>query len=374
LTFRRTLPLLILTLLILTLLAYAPSGASGENRVALVVDFGDGAVETRCVSFAEEEITGYEVLERSGLTVETDFQAGGAAVCRIDNTGCPADDCFCSCRGGDDCVYWSYWHLNAGAWQYSMGGSGQYTVSDGDVEGWVWGLGSVTQASPPPLVTFGEVCADPAGASNTPTPSTTPIIIRTATPVQSNPTLPPTAVTATVQTGTPAQEGATATATTGTASVITMTATLDAGATAQATPIAPATIAPTQAIAIETANVSGGSESAVPVTVPQEAPGAATPAEEVALSTPGPSPTPVGADAIALSSSLIEENATPPAMAALSVVAIVGAHVPAGSDVADVPADQSRETVHWASYAGFAGLVLLLGALALIVYRRKGMS
>jgi hypothetical protein len=30
------------------------------------------------------------------------------------------------------------------------------------VEGWVWGPGSVTQASPPPLLTFEDVCSQTA--------------------------------------------------------------------------------------------------------------------------------------------------------------------------------------------------------------------
>lgn len=156
---RRTLPFLIISITLVSLLVHAYAMAADDNRVALVVDYGDGEVATRCVSFPEETISGYEALQRSDLPFETEIQAGGAAVCSIDGRGCPADDCFCSCPGGVDCVYWSYWHQIEGEWRYSVGGSGLYRVSDGAVEGWVWGPGSVTQAPPPPAVSFSEICS-----------------------------------------------------------------------------------------------------------------------------------------------------------------------------------------------------------------------
>ncbi|MBP8947835.1 MAG: hypothetical protein KBG73_03275 [Candidatus Promineofilum sp.] len=150
--------LLLLTLVVLASLAGGALAAQDDNRVAVVVDYGDGQTATRCVAFAEPEISGYEALSRSGLVVESEVQAGGAAVCRIDGVGCAADDCFCACRGGDACRYWSYWQQRDGSWQYATIGAGQSRVSHGAVEGWTWGLGSVTEATPPPDVTFAEVC------------------------------------------------------------------------------------------------------------------------------------------------------------------------------------------------------------------------
>jgi hypothetical protein len=381
LSFRRVLPLFILTLVALGLLAYAPSGASDENRVALVVDFGD-EVATRCVSFAEEEITGYQVLERSGLPIETDFQAGGAAVCRIDDTGCPSDDCFCSCRGGGDCVYWSYWHLVAGAWQYSMGGSGQYMVSDGAVEGWVWGLGSVIQASPPPLVSFTEVCTDPAGGVSSPTPSLTPtpIIIRSATPVESNPTQPPTATSTTsptgapTQTGTPTQAGATSTLPTASAAA---SATTSVGGLIGQT----ALLASTAAVLTQPAQpggvgAAGESEAADPATAPQ--PATATPLTPARTTLPAQTATIEyslsldSAPAIASSPATTAPPAVPEIAAVVGDGHTVASGVPTTSGSASVPAGQTAESANLISYAGFAGLLLLLGALAMVVYRRKG--
>lgn len=182
-TIRRLLPLMVALLGLALLLSSASSRAAGDNRVALVVSLGDGETATRCVSFPEESITGYEALQRSGLAFETEVQAGGAAVCSIEGRGCPADNCFCSCPGGTDCLYWSYWHQIDGEWIYSVAGAGLYRVSDGAVEGWVWGPGSVSQAPPPPDVSFADVCADGIGsdavAASSTTAEATPRIIIT---------------------------------------------------------------------------------------------------------------------------------------------------------------------------------------------------
>lgn len=150
--------LLLLTLIVLASLAGGALAAQDDNRVAVVVDYGNGQTATRCVAFAEPEISGYEALSRSGLVVESEVQAGGAAVCRIDGVGCAVDDCFCACRGGEECRYWSYWQQRDGAWQYATIGAAQNRVSHGAVEGWTWGLGSVTQALPPPDASFADVC------------------------------------------------------------------------------------------------------------------------------------------------------------------------------------------------------------------------
>jgi hypothetical protein len=152
--------LILTAVLIVILLLTLPTGmdAQDDNQAALVIDYGEGNVETRCVAFSTPQISGYDLLERSGLVLEIDVQAGGAAVCRIEAMGCPAADCFCQCRGGDDCRYWSYWNQMDGQWVYSQMASTAYQVSDGAVEGWVWGPGSVTEAPPPPSLSFAEIC------------------------------------------------------------------------------------------------------------------------------------------------------------------------------------------------------------------------
>ena len=62
----------------------APLAAQGPQRVGLVLVFDAQRVETRCVSFSEVQITGTEVLERSGLEVVLNrtvgLGAGGTGV------------------------------------------------------------------------------------------------------------------------------------------------------------------------------------------------------------------------------------------------------------------------------------------------------
>lgn len=177
---RKLLPLF---LLVGYLLVYWPAQLTAQepNQAALVVRFGDGSVQTRCVTFSEPQISGYELLLRSGLPVIADVQGMGALVCSIDGTGCPAHDCLCQCRGSS-CEYWSYWHQLNGTWQYSSAGASIYPVRHGAVEGWSWGPGGINTAIAPPVTDFAAVCQ--TAVTETPTP--------TAFPPTLTPTLTPT--------------------------------------------------------------------------------------------------------------------------------------------------------------------------------------
>lgn len=389
---RRWLPLLAFTVLIVALLAYSPSGASDANRVAVVVDFGNGQVASRCVSFSEETITGFDALERTGLPVETDFQTGGAAVCRIDQQGCPSDDCFCSCRGGGDCLYWSYWHLADGVWHYSSAGSALYRVGDGAIEGWAWGLGSVTQASPPPIVSFSDVCA----TEPTPTPTQTATPSRTATPV-----ILPTAVLVDDTPPATATSSSASPPATAAAGLVTATTTISASATSSVLVISPTPIISSQeqstgistpvfatqpaepissggegqvqsgdaaivlAATQPVAEVGGAVGTSTPVVAPVA--GATEVAVAVAIEAPDSSITPTtGMDETAH----MNVNGQPPALMPATPAAIVGA-----SDTLAPPQSpdngQGVEDADWASYAGFLGLVFFVAALALLVFRRR---
>ncbi|HNR96261.1 MAG TPA: hypothetical protein PKH89_04725 [Anaerolineae bacterium] len=140
--------------------------AQAPNQVGLVVQFGDGSVVTRCVSFAESEISGLDVLLRSGLDVVAAYSSTGAAICSINGEGCPPENCFCQCQGST-CVYWTYWHLGGGSWNYSQLGAGSYRVHGGEVEGYRW-----WPAEAPPFITFDQICAPPP--TQTPIPIATP--------------------------------------------------------------------------------------------------------------------------------------------------------------------------------------------------------
>lgn len=148
--------------------------AQEPNHAALVVALEGGLTVTRCVAFEEEQISGFELLNRSGLAVEAGTGGLGTAVCRIEETGCASTNCFCQCKGGGDCRYWSYWHFVDQEWQYAQVGAGSYLVGDGAIEGWTWGPGSVDGAVEPPVVGFSEVCSEqyPVDSTQYPVDST----------------------------------------------------------------------------------------------------------------------------------------------------------------------------------------------------------
>ena len=147
--------------LALTLLSSAPLHAQDGAQAGLVIVHGDGSVTTQCVAFAEESITGAELLVRSGLDVAMEASGMGATICRLDGEGCgyPQESCFCQCQGSP-CIYWSYWRLNEEGWTYSNLGAGYATVRDGDVDGWRWGEGTVERAEEPPALTFADICEE----------------------------------------------------------------------------------------------------------------------------------------------------------------------------------------------------------------------
>ena len=168
-----------------------------DNQAGLVIQFGNGDVITRCVSFSEVQITGYQLLERSGLEFEASFDPNlGAFVCSIEGEGCPKNDCQCQVP-----LYWSYWKMIDGDWVYSVIGVSQATVLPGQIDGWVWGDGS----SPPPRVSFEDVCPveEPMSTfTNTPQPTATETAFPTLTPTSTFTEMP----TQQVATNTPTQD------------------------------------------------------------------------------------------------------------------------------------------------------------------------
>lgn len=170
------------------------------NLAGLVIDFGGGRVETRCISFGEQSLSGYQLLERSGLGFQIDASSGmGAAICQIEGTGCPGTDCFCQCKGGGTCNFWSYWLLEGGNWQYSLAGASSTSVSHGQVQGWSWGPRNANDARPPMSTSFEQICAAQLPATATPTPlsptatATATSLPPTATPIPATATPQPTA-------------------------------------------------------------------------------------------------------------------------------------------------------------------------------------
>lgn len=207
---------LLLRLIVIALLVGALPNApiskaqSEANQAGLVVMHGDGRVVKVCVAFSETEISGLQLLQRSGLDLNIDTGSGmGGAVCRINEEGCstPHESCFCRCTGAD-CAYWSYWRNGAAGWEYSKLGAANTIVKPGSIEGWVWGPGAVDSAPKPPVLALSDICqAATAIATPSPTPPATETPTETLTPIPtpiptSTPTLLPTSTFAPLNTST----------------------------------------------------------------------------------------------------------------------------------------------------------------------------
>jgi hypothetical protein len=189
-------------LFLLAALALPGTASAGEpSQAGLVVQFDDGRVETRCVAFTEEEITGADLLlTYSGFDTVIDASSGmGITVCQIEALGCsyPAQHCFCQCMGGGECAYWNYFYREPGSaeWTYSALGAVLRKVQHGSLEAWVWGDGT----TPPAFDgTFESICAEPTTAPTaepsptTAPPTTTPTVVLTL-PAATQPPGPTTA-------------------------------------------------------------------------------------------------------------------------------------------------------------------------------------
>jgi hypothetical protein len=150
--------------------------ADGPNRAGLVVGNGDSFAVT-CVEFDEPEITGLELLNRSGLPVVQQGSGLGTAICGIQNIGCSnPNDCWCQCHG-TTCSYWAYFNLEDGAWRYSATGASPRKVQNGDVDAWIWGSGGIGTARQPPTMSFEEIC--PEETQQSPEPAATPVPVST---------------------------------------------------------------------------------------------------------------------------------------------------------------------------------------------------
>ena len=182
----------------------AARAQSGANQAGIVVRHGDGRVVTACVTFDEPQLSGIQLLQRSGLDLNVEASSTGAGVCRLDGEGCsvPQQSCFCQCTGAT-CNYWSYWQLSTDGWQYSNFGASGSEIKPGQVDGWAWGDGSMDSTNgKPPALTFADVCtaSTPTG---TPTAGpATPTSASTSTPT-STPTGTPTPFPTTAPLGSP---------------------------------------------------------------------------------------------------------------------------------------------------------------------------
>lgn len=160
------------------LLAMQPVHAA-VHHAALVIQHSSGSLIARCVAFAEDQITGLQLVERSGVPYEAQsFGSVGSAICQLDREPSTVPP---GCFGSGP--YWQYFHRRGSGWQTSAFGANSSVLHDGDMDGWHYAVGA---NQVPGNVAFALVCGAPtppattarqvAHASNhaTPIPTATP--------------------------------------------------------------------------------------------------------------------------------------------------------------------------------------------------------
>jgi hypothetical protein len=94
-----------------------------KNYSAIVIDPGDGEVQTACVSFEEESITGFDLLEKSGFDYQTNQDGFLNSIMDISNPE-------------GETNYWSYWYWDGREWQFQNTGASNTRVLSGSIELW----------------------------------------------------------------------------------------------------------------------------------------------------------------------------------------------------------------------------------------------
>ncbi len=158
-------PFVILLIVVMLALTAGVSFAqtAGTKQVGIVVTFPDGATHTEVVT-VPATATALDALKAAKLNVVTAESSFGPALCNINTTGCPVDNCFC-----DEKTYWAYYHLNGTAWAGAQEGVGIYVPADKAVEGFAWsGFDANFNATvQPPVYAFDQMLAKQAPGLST---------------------------------------------------------------------------------------------------------------------------------------------------------------------------------------------------------------
>lgn len=175
--------------------------ADDPNRAALVIQYSDEHLDTRCLDLDDGQTTGADLLLFSGLEVVMDTVSSmGVTVCQIQEVGCtyPTEPCFCQCMGGSGCVYWNYYYRDPGSqeWTYSPLGALSRKVHPGSAEAWVWGDG---RTPPDESLTYDAICLPsaptPGGVSSATADATVILPVETLSPTPAPVLTRPLAVT-----------------------------------------------------------------------------------------------------------------------------------------------------------------------------------
>ncbi len=153
------------------------ASSARETRVGIVFAIGSNSedglpprppsiIESLCIDLEDPdaEITGKELLAMAAEAapalevVVASYGGLDSALCKVEEYGCPAEDCFC-----DDTAYWSYWlkHAGTAVWDYAPVGMTTRKVHPGDMDGWSWLSLSSPIGNPGaalPALSFSDVC------------------------------------------------------------------------------------------------------------------------------------------------------------------------------------------------------------------------
>ncbi len=165
----RTPWLLIVVILLLALSATAALAQSGGTKqVGLVVSFPDGATHTEIVTVPAAATT-LDALRAAKLTIATSEGAFGTSLCKINGTGCPAENCFCDAQH-----FWAYYHLSGSAWASASEGAGTFVPTNRAVEGFAWSGfdANYNPTEKPPVYTFDQLLAATTQPVPVPEPGT----------------------------------------------------------------------------------------------------------------------------------------------------------------------------------------------------------
>lgn len=128
--------------------------AGNLHHAALLIAHSSGGVLTRCIGFLEDQISGLQLIERSGVEYQAQpYGSLGNAICQLDNEpGQLPANCF------GTSAYWQYFHRSGNQWVSSSAGADNSILRDGDMDGWRYAAGP----GQPPNVTFSAICGTPA--------------------------------------------------------------------------------------------------------------------------------------------------------------------------------------------------------------------
>jgi hypothetical protein len=126
---------------------------SGTKRVGVVIGLPNNARHAEVVTVPADATT-FDVLQKAAIKLESANTQFGPAVCSINGTGCPADNCFCDAKR-----FWAYYHLGGDKWETSQEGIGNHVPADGAVEGFVWSEADANfnPLSQPPVMSFSQI-------------------------------------------------------------------------------------------------------------------------------------------------------------------------------------------------------------------------